>query len=569
MKQLLLLMLGLVLLFPLGAANWTVLVYMAADNNLWQNAVQDINQMEAAAFPTGLEVIVQTDMPAGSDYPGGQRRRIRPDASANITSTLLANLGPINSGDPNTLKSFVNWGFQQYPAQHKMLVIWGHGDNWFKADEWKWICPDEGAQDLISVSEGELKTALSGIPHLDILLFDACSMQSLEVLAEVMHAADFVVGSEEQVPAAGFPYQTIIPLFGSDEPEQVAAQISQKYLESYEAGGSQNPGGFTNPLTCSAIRTATLSAFFSGFRDFFLDKSCHWPMSMLPVRKACWEMNTGYNDIDIGELLSRMNELWGESWEPPLGPLLGKWEACILASGSMNILHEVGSAALWFPYNQQYFDAWWTRYAKLEFAQYRWTQILHRAYGPHGQPPQPILESYRQVLNTHQIEVRQPEYPDSLWYVIVKQPFVEGDEAIIMKPAFGQPTFTVSLPHEAHQWVEIVSVNPWSFYSESTYVTLEYSEPDLELLIAPNPVHSRSLATVRWYLPEGSTGTVELNLYNSRGQKVLSKSFSQAEPGEGIWLLAAEPEFHKLGRGIFILSLNVGKILCRQKLAIL
>jgi len=100
-------------------------------------------------------------------------------------------------------------------------------------------------------------------------------------------------------------------------------------------------------------------------------------------------------------------------------------------------------------------------------------------------------------------------------------------------------------------------------------VAYDYEEPGLELLVAPNPVRSRSLASAKWYLPEGSTGTVELKLYNSRGQKVLSRSFAQPEPGEGSWLLSAEPAFRKLGRGIFILSLNVGKRSCRVKLAIL
>ncbi|HPH61918.1 MAG TPA: clostripain-related cysteine peptidase, partial [Candidatus Syntrophosphaera sp.] len=140
MKRLLLLALWSVLLFPLGAADWTVLVYMAADNNLWQNAAADVNSMEAAALPANLDLIVQTDMPAGSDHPGGQRRKIRADALPYITSPLLEDLGPIDSGDPQTLQSFINWGFQQYPSQRKMLVIWGHGDNWFKADEGKWIC---------------------------------------------------------------------------------------------------------------------------------------------------------------------------------------------------------------------------------------------------------------------------------------------------------------------------------------------------------------------------------------------------------------------------------------------
>lgn len=568
-KRLLLLALWSVLLFPLGAADWTVLVYMAADNNLWQNAAADVNSMEAAALPANLDLIVQTDMPAGSDHPGGQRRKIRADALPYITSPLLEDLGPIDSGDPQTLQSFINWGFQQYPSQRKMLVIWGHGDNWFKADEGKWICPDEGSASLISVSEGELKDALSGIPRLDILLFDACSMQSLEVLAEVRHAAELVVGSEELVPAAGFPYQAIVPLFGAGEAEEIAGLICAKYLESYADGGSQNPGGFSNPITCSAIRTSALEVFYSAFRDFFLGKSCYWPLSMLPVRELCWEMNTGYNDIDTGELLNRMYDAWGEWWEPELGPLKAKWEACVVNSGSLNIPHEVGSAALWFPVNQQYYDVWWTRYAQLEFSQYRWFQVLHRAYGPHGKPPAPELASQSMVLANLRLELRQPVYPDSLWYIVKTRPWVEGSEAIFVKPEFGQKTFSVFVPVSGPGWLEIEAVNPWGAISDSLYVAYVYEEPGLELLVAPNPVRNRSLASAKWYLPEGSTGTVELKLYNSRGQKVLSRSFAQPEPGEGSWLLSAEPAFRKLGRGIFILSLNVGKRSCRVKLAIL
>lgn len=567
-KRLLLLTLGTVLLFPLCAADWTVLVYMAADNNLWQNAAADVNSMEAAVLPVNLDLIVQTDMPADSGFPGGQRRKIRADALPYISSPLLENLGPIDSGDPQTLQSFINWGFQQFPSQRKMLVIWGHGDSWFKADEGKWICPDEGSQSLISVSEGELKDALSGIPHLDILLFDACSMQSLEVLAEVGQAADFVVGSEELVPAAGFPYQEMIPLFGSGEAEETAGLIVDRYLESYAPGGSQNPGGFSNPITCSAIRTSALEVFYSAFRGFFQDKSCYWPLSLLPVRQLCWEMNTGYNDIDTGELLNRMYDAWGESWEPGLGPLKTKWEACVVNSGSLNIPHEVGSAALWFPVNQQYYDVWWTRYAQLEFAQYRWFQMLHRTYGPHGKPPAPELASQGMVLANLRLELKQPVYPDSLWYIVKHRPWVEGSEAIFVKPSFEDEYFYVHVPISGPGWLEIEAVNPWGAISDSLVVVYDYEEPDLELLVAPNPVWNRSLASARWYLPEESTGTVELKLYNSRGQMVLSKSFVQPEPGEGSWLLSAEPEFRRLGRGIFILSLNVGKLSCLQKLAI-
>ncbi|HOZ02126.1 MAG TPA: clostripain-related cysteine peptidase, partial [Candidatus Syntrophosphaera sp.] len=169
------LLLALLYCASLCAENWTVLVYMAADNNLWQNAALDVNDMESVDIPSNLKLVVQTDMPDSSPYPGGQRRLIRKDTYPQISSPVLADLGPIDSGDPQTLINFVNWGFQHYPSERKMLVIWGHGDNWFKADEPKWICPDDGSGSLISVCNGELRSALTGIPQLDILLFDACS----------------------------------------------------------------------------------------------------------------------------------------------------------------------------------------------------------------------------------------------------------------------------------------------------------------------------------------------------------------------------------------------------------
>ncbi len=570
MKQALLILLGLALLFPLFASDWTVLVYMAADNNLWHNAVRNINEMESAAIPPGLEIIVQTDMPQDSDYPGCQRRRIRQDFTPYIMSTLLENLGTVNSGDPNTLKDFINWGFQNYPAQRKMLVIWGHGDNWFKDDTWKWICPDEDAEDLISVSEGELRQALTGIPDLDILLFDACSMQSLEVLAEVMHAADIVVASEEQVPAAGFPYQDIVPLFNNLDPGAVASQICQKYLDSYLPGGSHNPHGFVLPVTCSAIRTSELTAFYETWKSYFLSRDIHFfPSSLRAAREKLWEMNTAYNDVDVGELLRELQIMYSGPWvNPQLEALVQKWEACVLASGSLNIENEVGSAALWFPKYQQHFDFWWGSYAQLEFARYRWPQTLHRYFGPHGQAPAPELVSVRQVLNTYWVELRQAVYPDSLWYIVKPRPFQEGAQAIFLTPGFGQQNFGFSLPHGSPQWLEISSVNPWGFISDSLVVVLEYTEPGLELLISPNPAWDRSRTVARWYLPEGITGRLELALYNSRGQKVLSHTVNQPEPGEGFWLLATEPEFHKLGRGVFILSLNIGNNTLVRKLAI-
>jgi len=100
----------------LSAESWTVLLYMAADNNLAEMGRLDINSLESVAQPANLNLIVQADFPEGA-----KRYKIQQDNSEQITSPVLANLGTINSGDPNTLNSFIKWGFNRYPAQSKTL----------------------------------------------------------------------------------------------------------------------------------------------------------------------------------------------------------------------------------------------------------------------------------------------------------------------------------------------------------------------------------------------------------------------------------------------------------------
>jgi hypothetical protein len=39
-------------------------------------------------------------------------------------------LPEINTGDPRELTDFIRWGMEKYPAEHTMLVLWGHGRGW-------------------------------------------------------------------------------------------------------------------------------------------------------------------------------------------------------------------------------------------------------------------------------------------------------------------------------------------------------------------------------------------------------------------------------------------------------
>lgn len=140
---------------------------------------------------------------------------------------------------------------------------------------------------------------------------------------------------------------------------------------------------------------------------------------------------------------------------------------------------------------------------------------------------------------------------------------------LVVRTDMPATSFLLRLPVDNSGLAPIKYVDTCGNASDLISYDHEFADPELELLIAPNPVVDRSLASARWYLPDGLVGKVELALFNIRGQRVLGKVFQQNEPGEGNWLLSAESEFYDLGRGIYIMKLNVGNKTIRNKLTIL
>jgi hypothetical protein len=552
-----------------SAETWTVLVYMAGDNNLWQNAVQDVNDMESVALPPGLKLLVQTDLPQSSPYPGGQRRLISQDNSPQITSELISTLGAINSGSPQTLNDFARWGFERYPSDRKALFIWGHGNSWFKGDTQKWLCPDDGAEDLISVSAGELKSALAGLPYLDILLFDACSMQSLEVLSEVKDFAWRVIGSAELVPAQGFPYQDFLDWFdGRANAEQICYGIVEAYVDSYSPGGSQNPDGLTFNVTCSAVRGNAMDTFLESFKAFCI-KYRDRAEELLALRDGCWEMNDGYNDVDILQYLQRVS---ANTSDPMLvqdtESLVNDWYVTRVLEMQWNVPSPVGGAAIWFPWHRQYFDGWWSYYSNLDFAETYWLSLLNRAYGEdETMPYTPQALDLAQSLGSVNLKLRLPDDPDELT-LQVDVITSDATQTHLFPMDLNPGIVTLRIPVAASGVIVSRCIDRAGNVSGPATVEYGYSQPALKLEAHPNPVMTNASAIIRWFVPDGIAGTGKLLMYNIRGQMALHYDLGQVASGEGGFLLNTWQGFSGLSPGVYLLRLNVGASECVAKITI-
>ena len=238
-------------------AEWTVMVYLDADNNLESAGIDDINEMEMVGSTSEVNIVVQVDRvpysvlaysnqgyaddTSNGNWTTTRRYYVTQDFNpVLINSPLKIDLGELNMGEPQTLVDFANWAAINYPAKKYLLVIWNHGGGFRSLNLAKDIAWDDtNGGDKITMPE--LEYALSMISaqigkNIDIVGMDACLMAMTEVAYQIKDYADILVTSEESEPEGGWPYDTILSQLVSNpliSPEELATDIVDKYIYSY------------------------------------------------------------------------------------------------------------------------------------------------------------------------------------------------------------------------------------------------------------------------------------------------------------------------------------------------
>jgi hypothetical protein len=205
-----------------GSAEWTIMVYLNADNNLEPDGINDFLEMAAASYSSGkINVIVQMDRSSSYDtqYENWTTCK-RFKLAAGMTPTAanaLSDLGEVDMGSPTTLSNFATWAIQNYPANRYSLIMWDHGDGWYKKsgeeEVVKGFSNDDSHGSVIGIANGEFASAMSTIKtalgrNLDHIGWDACLMGMWEVLDISRNYAGAANVSEETEGAAGWYYTT-------------------------------------------------------------------------------------------------------------------------------------------------------------------------------------------------------------------------------------------------------------------------------------------------------------------------------------------------------------------------
>lgn len=216
-------------------AEWTVLVHIAADNNLELAGLSDLNEMEAVGSSPQVNIVAQIDRSADyvtldGDWTETRRYYVQQDDDPEaITSPVVFSPGELDSGSADTIADFATWGIQTYPAKKYMLVLWDHGGGWtsHSSDE------DSGSEVTLpdTVAALERIVAETGIGQFEVVGFDMCLMGQLEVFQAVAPFARFGIGSQENEPGAGWFYTFLDELVRN--PAMDGGQLGQHVVDYF------------------------------------------------------------------------------------------------------------------------------------------------------------------------------------------------------------------------------------------------------------------------------------------------------------------------------------------------
>jgi Clostripain family len=250
---------------------WTVMIWMAGDNDLESFGDRDLAEMKKVGSTDAINVAVQFD-----SMRDDRTRRYYVREGGRPNDDVVEELGETNTGDPAVATDFFRWAIERYPSDRLLGVIWNHGSGIDDTDIYRAarargtpvvraalsgrhrralfsstvaqatndraIAFDDTSRDFLD--NIELKRVLADVKKqtgrvVDVLGFDACLMNMIEVAYQLKGAARVVVGSEELEPGDGWPYDRVLKTLAAApgvSGAELGEQIVDHYVDSYRSG---------------------------------------------------------------------------------------------------------------------------------------------------------------------------------------------------------------------------------------------------------------------------------------------------------------------------------------------
>ncbi len=124
----------------------------------------------------------------------------------------VADYDKTNSVKPQTMRSVLHYICEKYPADEMGLILWSHGTGWLPTGNNTRSFGDDNGE---SIDINDLSTSI--FKTMDYIIFDACYMGCIEVVAELSDKANYLILSPGIVPPEGIIDTLSINILAGDE----------------------------------------------------------------------------------------------------------------------------------------------------------------------------------------------------------------------------------------------------------------------------------------------------------------------------------------------------------------
>ena len=317
---------------------WAIYWYICgSDLESEQNdASNDIAELLKVELPENITVVIEAGG-ARTWHNGFDPTALSRLAYTGSTLTFIESAPQASMGDAETLKRFLDFCEDNYPADHKAFIFWDHGGGTVKG-----ICTDENFRnDALSLDE--IREAFTGAyplsgtasPPFELVGFDACLMATVEVADAFKDMAIYLVGSEEAEPDCGWNYTGFMSALAR-APHMNGAQLGKFICDSYYDGCEQLKD--EEEITLSVIDLGCVSDLLCAYdglgAEMLIKVSMNTQLFSDFGRAANAAENYGNNDealgyynlVDLGDFARRAGRLLPEYGSEVLAAL----DRCIL-----------------------------------------------------------------------------------------------------------------------------------------------------------------------------------------------------------------------------------------------
>lgn len=300
---------------------WLVYWYICGSDleSNYASASHDLQEMINAKIPDNVSVLIQA---------GGTTHWQNAVMKSSQTNLYLYNSTGLHEidvapdsdmGEAETLSGFLNYGKNNFTADHRVFIFWDHGGGSVFG-----LCQDERTNNTLSLNE--VRDAFVSVydanpenPPFEVIGFDTCLMGTYEMANSLHGLARYMVASEEVEPGNGWEYTGFLTALGHN-PAMGGDALGKTICDTYFSGCENVLTEDT--ATLSVVDLSKMPALRTAYENFGVEAlklSAENPRQFFSTfarhakRAENYGGNTrekGYFDmLDIGDLAKRSQKL--------------------------------------------------------------------------------------------------------------------------------------------------------------------------------------------------------------------------------------------------------------------